>query len=89
MVAWVPAITHLSLMGTVLAAHHRRNVGGGAIFDKGLYCSNGNALVSNHKRFTPFDLMQCSFSLDVFSRCSHLLHPELASAIVAKSLGTL
>ena len=29
MVAWMPAITHLSPMGTVLAVHHRCNVGGG------------------------------------------------------------
>ena len=35
MVAWVPAITHLSPMGTVLAAHHRHNVGG--------WCSSHNA----------------------------------------------
>jgi len=27
MMAWVPAITHLSPMDTVLAVHHRRNVG--------------------------------------------------------------
>lgn len=32
MVAWVPAITHLSPMGTVLAVHHRRNVGGGRVY---------------------------------------------------------
>lgn len=31
MVAWVPAITLLSPMGTVLAVHHRRNVGGGNV----------------------------------------------------------
>ena len=32
MVAWVPAITHLSPMGTVLAPNHRRNVGGGRVY---------------------------------------------------------
>ena len=32
MVAWVPAITHLSPMGTVLAVHHRRNIGGGRAY---------------------------------------------------------
>lgn len=32
MVAWVPAITHLSPMGTVLAVHNRRNVGGRRVY---------------------------------------------------------